>query len=132
MIFNKTLSSIPEMRVVHPKLEGEDTIQLFNILDAYKDLKKIYVGAHQVVRMFDGIADKCYTLTECIYAGIILTDGLDGIYSDKRFHGEGKYIRINNHDFVIIGEETILTESIFDKNAVFYTKNGKTYRLKKR
>jgi len=130
MIFMKQFEKVPHASVIHAKLKGEESIQLYNILDAYKDLKKLIYGVPEMVKILDGIADKCYTLTETIYAGILLTDGLDGTYKDDYFSGKGKYVRIDNHDIVVIGEEVILTEAVFFKNGCFYADNGKVFRFK--
>ena len=76
--------------------------------------------------------NKQYTLSEVMYAGILLTEGIDGTYSDNYFSGKGKYVRIDDHDIVVIRDEMIFTEDVFFEGGCFYADSGEKYHLRPR
>lgn len=99
---------IIEDTMPHIHLTASGTHNNYNIMDAYKDFTKTRKGISGYLSILDGIVDGVYNELEVLIAGVFVTDGLDGYMIVGQNRARAKYIRLNDEDFVMFSDGTVL------------------------
>ena len=78
------------------------------IVAAYEDLTTAYGGIRDYVTFMDNVFEGVYSLSELMFAGVIITDGVEGYLKKGNCIIYGRYLNINDANVFLTHPENEL------------------------